>query len=242
MIGRQLLVLMVFFAVEIESAIPKMASSFVLYVMPKLIVDESEQDEPPTQSRVVIPFPRTSGQKVLQTEGEIGERLREIFRENRSNLVRFLKVRLGSDADAQDAAQDAMFRLLQRGDTLRDQELRALLYVTARNIAIDRLRERKRSPLRFGEEITEEILAVTTDEAASPERAVSAREQLVWVRTFLKELPPKCEQAFVCYKFMGLEYGEIAIRMELTESMVRKYVLRALAHCAARLAELEGSK
>lgn len=210
--------------------------------MPKLIVDESEQDKPPVApARVVIPFPRAAGPIDAPLEGEIGARLREIFRDNRANLIRFLKIRLGSEADAQDAAQDAIFRLLQRGETLRDQELRALLYVTARNIAIDRLRERKRSPLSFGAEIADEMLSVV-DETASPERAVSARERLAWVRRFLHELPPKCEQAFICYKFMGLEYDEIAVRMELTESMVRKYVQRALAHCAARFDALEGSQ
>lgn len=198
--------------------------------MPEHVVDTPDPTEPPPG--VVVPFPRSP------VRGDIGERLREIFREHRTHLIRFLQLRLGSEADAQDAAQDAIFRLFQRRETLRDDELRALLYVTARNIAIDRLRERKRSPLQFGGDQFEVEHAVV-DEAACPERVLAARQQLASIRMFLRELPPKCEQAFVGYKFEGLEYRDIAERMGLTESMVRKYVLRALAHCAARLAEQE---
>ena len=206
--------------------------------MPDNIVDKSQPNETP--SGVVVAFSRPAGRSNVTCD-DMGERLRELFREHRVRLIRFLQLRLGSEADAQDAAQDAIFRLFQRRDTLRDQELRGLLYVTARNIAIDRLRDRRRSPLRFGDE-TEVRAALMVDEAACPERTLSAREELASIRVFLDELPAKCAQAFTAYKFEELEYRQIAERMGLTESMVRKYVLRALAHCAARLAERENSE
>lgn len=193
---------------------------------------------PDTAAPVVLPFPRSPGRE--EREDAPAARLREVFRLHRAGLVRFLRVRLGSEVEAQDVAQDAIFRLYQRRETLNDNDLRALLYVTARNIATDRLRQRQRSPLYFSEEV-DVGCAQLVDEAASPERILAARQQLARLRALLKELPPKCEQAFVSYKFEGLEYSEIAERMALTESMVRKYVLRALAYCAARFADGEGA-
>lgn len=186
---------------------------------------------------VVLPFPRRSMRD--EREDPLAARLREVFREHRTGLVRFLRARLGCEVEAQDVAQEAIIRLYQRRTSLNDNDLRALLFVTARNIATDRLRQRQRSPLCSGEDAGE-LGVDLVDEAASPERILAARQQLVRLRELLRELPPKCEQAFVSYKFEGLEYGEIAARMSLTESMVRKYVLRALAFCAARLAEGEG--
>jgi len=37
-----------------------------------------------------------------------------------------------------------------------------------------------------------------------------------------------------------MEYADIARRMGVTESMVRKYVIKAVAYCAARLERMEG--
>jgi RNA polymerase sigma-70 factor (ECF subfamily) len=207
-------------------------TSFVNQTAPD---DESDK----VSASVVLPFSR-AGRAGRRGDDALAVRLREVFREHRTGLVRFLRARLGSEAEAQDVAQEAILRLYQRRGALKDSDLRALLYVTARNIATDRLRQRRRSPLCFGEE-AEVAVALLVDEAASPERILLARERLALLRALLKELPPKCEQAFVSYKFEGLEYGEIAARMALSESMVRKYVLRALAFCASRFTDGEGA-
>src|SRR6185295_16860476 len=72
---------------------------------------------------------RTSGAPVR-------EQLETLFREHRADLVRFLKIRLGCEADANDAVQIVFTRLLQRVDSLQDDNLVSLLYVSARNVAI----------------------------------------------------------------------------------------------------------
>lgn len=192
---------------------------------------------PSGSAAVVLPFPaRAVGAPVGD---DIGERLREVFRTNQNALVRFLKSRLGSECDAQDVAQDAILRLYQRRAQLFDQDLRSLLFTTARNIAIDRHKERKRSLLDYSD-LAQENLDTAMDETASPERIVAARQELVRIAQLITDLPAKCQTAFIRYKIDELEYSEIAAQMNLTESMVRKYVLRALAHCAQRLAEQEG--
>jgi RNA polymerase sigma factor (sigma-70 family) len=155
--------------------------------------------------------------------------LSALFSEHQARLVRFLTAKLGSVAEAQDVAQETYLRLLQQTVSAPDTNLRALLYVTARNIAIDRCRQRRKHPAE------DHAPGSLESEARSPERIVAGRQELVLLAELIEQLPPKCRDAFVAYKFYDMSYHEIAQRMCLTESMIRKYVLRAIAYCASHL-------
>jgi RNA polymerase sigma-70 factor (ECF subfamily) len=48
-------------------------------------------------------------------------------------------------------------------------------------------------------------------------------------------MPPKCREAFVMNQIQGLDAATIARRLGITDSMVRKYVVRALLHCRAHI-------
>lgn len=158
------------------------------------------------------------------------ENLLELFRQHQGQLLRFLTLRLGSAAEAQEVAQEAYIRLLQRGSVKEGDNLRALLYVTARNVATDCLRRRRFE--RGGETMPDADLA-------TPERILAGRQQIGQIEKLIADLPVKCRYAFICYKFHDMSYDDIAHRMEITESMVRKYVLRAVAYCAAHLERQE---
>lgn len=163
--------------------------------------------------------------------------LERIFRNKRATLVQYLQLRLGSASDAQDIAQAAFLRLWQRRGQLHDDNLEALLFVTARNIANDLLRSRTRQR-NLWQDVSDGA-AGEADTVDAPDRILSARHNLALISALLAELPEKCRLAFVRYKFDGREYREIAEEMQVTESMVRKHVLRAVAYCAARFSEME---
>jgi RNA polymerase sigma-70 factor (ECF subfamily) len=162
-------------------------------------------------------------------------RLEALFREHDSNLLRFLQIRLGSAADASDCLQIVFTRLLERSDSLRDENLVSLLYVCARNAATDELRRRQHNKAGADTERME-----IADGAPSPDRQAQGAQEVSLLMSLLDELPPKCRSAFMSYKLEGLEYRDIALRMGVTESMVRKYVIKAVAYCAARFEELQG--
>lgn len=164
-------------------------------------------------------------------------RLEALFREHQANLLRFLTIRLGSPADARDCLQIVFARLLERSDSLADDNLASLIYVCARNAATDELRRRKYSEAYTGSNADGSQIS---DQAPSPDRQAQASQELALLISLLDELPPKCRTAFVSYKLDGREYREIAARMGITESMVRKYVIKAVAYCAARFEELQG--
>ena len=167
----------------------------------------------------------------------VREQLETLFREHRSDLVRFLKIRLGSEADANDALQIVFTRLLQRVDSLQDDNLVSLLYVSARNVAIDLIRERQRTVVDDSAQIETMELP---DETPGPDRHLQGQQRLKLLMSLVNELPRRCRGAFISYKLEQMEYADIARRMGVTESMVRKYVIKAVAYCAARFERMEG--
>jgi len=183
----------------------------------------------------IVPFPAAI------RNGSVASRLEPLFREQHPRLIQFLAIRLESREEAEDAAQLLFLRLWQRRETLVEDNLVALMFVTARNIATDLQRERKRRrALTSNEPGDWDRAAEVKDERHSPERSAAARQFINLIPRLLDELPPKCRAAFVAYKFDNMSYCEIAASMNLTESMVRKYVLKALAHCSARFERMEG--
>ena len=173
--------------------------------------------------------------------GTVEAELMRIYEEKQALLIQYLTHRLGEAWEAQDAAQLSFMKLWERRAKLRGENLTALLFVTARNLATDILRSRRSGRLallRSWDGAAERL----HDDSPSTERVVIARSELALVRKLIAELPPKCRRAFEAYQLEGLDYSTIAARMGVTESMVRKYVRRALAHCASRHAELDGWK
>ncbi|MFA5493718.1 MAG: RNA polymerase sigma factor [Porticoccaceae bacterium] len=165
------------------------------------------------------------------------------FRECRPRLIFYLRSRLGSVAEAEDAAQIAFLRLWKQQTALRDDNIVSLIFVTARNIATDMLRSRGRTQqvsLNAPDSCGDDIDVV--DGTQSPERSAAARHTLEAIPRLLDQLPGKCREAFVACKFEGLGYPEISERMGITESMVRKYVRRALAHCVSFFERAENER
>jgi RNA polymerase sigma factor (sigma-70 family) len=153
-----------------------------------------------------------------------------LFRDHNEALIRFLMARLHSYQDAREVAQEAYVRLLSLDEPGAVSYLRAFLFKTAANLAIDR-RRRDATHSRA----TELPLFHEFADVLTPERRVSDEQTILRLQRLVDALPPKCRQAFVLHEFYGLEFRVIAEQMGLSERMVRKYVVRALLHCRAHL-------
>lgn len=167
-------------------------------------------------------------------EGEPGakanSRIESLFREHNDTLLRFLRARLHSEADAREAAQEAYVRLLQLDDPGQLSFLRAYLFRIAANVATDLLRRRV-----VQGRVQHDSLFFETDEPATQERALAAREQLAAVELALTELPPRCREAFLLSRREGWASGRIAAHLGVSDRMVRLYLVRALEHLEAAL-------
>lgn len=158
-----------------------------------------------------------------------------LVEEHNEKLVKFLAARLGDENEARDVAQEAYAKLLGLGEDKVVNFHRAYLYRTAANIAVDRMRAAKR-----GAQATTNALEDHNElasEAPLADRIITSREKLQALRAAIESLPPKCRYAFLEYRVNNRSYADIAADLLVSESMVRKHVLRALRHCKAKLDE-----
>lgn len=181
--------------------------------------------------------PQTDGaDSAAPVPEERAKLLEALFREHNQALVSFLKVRLNSEAEARDVAQEAYVRLLQLDNPRAGQFLRAYLFRIASNIAIDRLRQRTMRLRAGARELFDELR-----HAPPPDREAAALEELAGIRRALSELPEKSSRAFVLHIFAGRSIDSIAQEMSLSGRMVRYHIARALEHCRARLSQEDRS-
>lgn len=158
------------------------------------------------------------------------ESVEQLFREHNEALIRFLLARLRSQQEAREVAQEAYVRLLSLDKPGAISYLRAFLFRTAANIAVDRMRRdelsvrAKRSP--FFNELAD---------GRTPERQVVAAETLEKLERLLSGMSAKCRQAFMMRRFEGKDVGSIAQDLRISKRMVRTYVAQALLKCRAHL-------
>lgn len=166
----------------------------------------------------------------LGTQEEGHAHIDHLFREHNDALVRFLSARLGSYQDAREVAQEAYVRLLNLDRPGAANFLKALLYKTAANLAIDRLRHQR---LVTGHQ---RASSRSPDLFASPADAVpAALDDIRILSRALSELPPPCRSAFLMSRVESLDSSEIAVRLGITDRAVRKYVSRALVFLQLQL-------
>ncbi|WIO75046.1 RNA polymerase sigma factor [Porticoccaceae bacterium LTM1] len=178
-------------------------------------------------------------QTVMGTDKETHEqRIERLFREHNQVLIQFLRARLHSEQEAKEVAQEAYVRLLDLDKPEAVNYMRSYLFKTAANLASDRNKHFSRR-----DRIHELIFFDHQDDVSpSPEESAAALEELEVIRKAIQEIPPKCRMAFLLHKFGGHSFSEVAVKMQLSERMVRIYVSRAIEHCRAALKNRAGSK
>lgn len=142
----------------------------------------------------------------------------------------FLKRRVGSHDLAEDALQEAWFRLAlmdPAAQSIRDPQ--AYILRVAGNIAIDMIRKESRHKEACISD--DEMLATVADTAPSPENYAIDRDQLLQLAVALAELPRPARTALLLQRCDGLSHRRISEKLGVSESMVAKYLAQALRHC-----------
>jgi RNA polymerase sigma-70 factor (ECF subfamily) len=167
--------------------------------------------------------------KYLEQESSDDKRVaqvKELYQEHHQRLIHRVMAKGLQQREAEDIVQEAFVRLLGLENDEINSYIKAYLYRIALNLAVDKLRYNARSPIQ---EMPEQ--EQFTDESTSPERKNESQQLLNKMVESIKTLPLKCRQAFILYKLKGMAYADIAVTLQVSESMVRKYVLRAVRHC-----------
>jgi len=172
----------------------------------------------------------TSSVHAKSAAGEHSEAVSRLFREHNRALVSFLVTRLRNEAEAREIAQEAYVRLLQLDGSGSVSVLRWTLFKIARDLAVDRHRQRATRSRLDRLDVFDEL------EHSSPtENSAMAASDLARVLVALRELPAKCQQAFLLHRLRDMSTVQVAAQMGLSDRMVRKHVRRALLYCRYRM-------
>ena len=172
------------------------------------------------------------GQEPGPARTELVERL---FREHNEALIRFLLARLRSQQEAHEVAQEAYVRLLSLDEPGAVSYLRAFLFKTAANLAIDRLRRGELQVRAKGSPLFSEF-----SDTRTPERQVAATQAVQRLERLIAAMPAKRRRAFMLRRFEGLNVSDVARQLGLSKRTVREHVAHALLQCRACL-DLEPS-
>ena len=153
-----------------------------------------------------------------------------LYRSTVGPLRRYLARLLGNETEAQDVAHDAYLRVYPGVEDNKVEKPEALLYVTARRLAINRLKRRSISPIG-----TVELSDDAAAGAPPVEQQVMARQELSLLQQAIAGLPEGCRAVLLLRKVELLSHREIADRLGIAVSTVEKQRARALRLLRAAL-------
>jgi RNA polymerase sigma-70 factor (ECF subfamily) len=141
-----------------------------------------------------------------------------------------------SHSDAADLMHEAFVRVLCLSDGYELHRPRPFLFRIAKNLILDHFKASHNTSCRIFEnsDLSEHSVCNLT-----PEVTVYAQQRLNALQQAIDELPPRCKQVFLLHKFEHHSHAAIAEMLDISTNMVEKHIIRALAHCRKRLAELD---
>lgn len=136
-------------------------------------------------------------------------------------VLRRCRLLLGDEDEAMDACQDVFVRMIEQGGRLDARHPSSLLYVTATNLCLNRIRDRKRH-------------AVPTDDSrlqkiASAQESVGQSDARLLLDRLFRRHPASSRTIAVLRYLDGLTLRQVASEVGLSVSGVRKR-LRSLRH------------
>lgn len=152
-----------------------------------------------------------------------------------ADVEAWLRRRFPALSDPENLTQESLVRVWQVRQT-RGQVAapRALLFTTARNLAIDELRRRQIVTFEPVAEMAD--LPVYVDEPTAAEQTAHHQE-LELLTQAIQSLPDRCRQVLTLRKIYGMSQKEIAAELGIAEHTVEVQVANGMRRCALFLAK-----
>lgn len=150
-------------------------------------------------------------------------------------LRAWLRQQFPSLPDVDDLVQEAYSRLLRARERGEVRTPRALLFTTARNVALDLVRRNK---IVSYEPIAEAGAPAVYDEGEDAAAAAAHHQELEFLTQAIQSLPDRCRQVLTLRKIYGLPQKEIAAQLGISEHTVEVQVANGMRRCAEFLARL----
>jgi len=144
-------------------------------------------------------------------------------------LRAFLSRRFSSLPDHDDLVQETYARLLRVSDPQRLGHVRAFLFTTARNVAIDHVRRTRRTPVDPLGDTTE--FSLLESEPGAADRLDHAQRHEAMLAA-LATLPERCREVMLLRYVDGFSAPEIAVHLGLAAATVRVHLMKGVRDCA----------
>lgn len=147
----------------------------------------------------------------------------DIFRKYYADLCRYVQHRFSGAGEADDIVQDAFHNILKINGMNTIENPKAYLYRAARNIALNRIRQKNCQTGTFVELDENEPLTIPMD------RQLIAENDMLRVKRALQNLSEKDRTTFLLNRVEGKSYKAISEELGITVSSVEKRMMKVLA-------------
>ena len=145
-----------------------------------------------------------------------------LVRQHADLVFRVARRVTGNDADAADAAQDALVRVWRKGLDIPEERQRAWCARVSRNAALDLLRRRSVRPApAYGDFVEPE------DTSTPADQRTESNEIQQRINDALQQLDEPYRSIVVLREIEGLAYAEIADSLDLPLNTLKVYLHRA---------------
>jgi|SRR5579883_1944601 len=151
-----------------------------------------------------------------------------------SALRSYLRGRFPSLPDIDDLVQESYARLIRAKQTGRIAYVKAFLFTTARNAALDLFRRRQVVTIDAIGDLTALPISVEGPDAGE---AVSKQQELDLLADAVRALPERCRQVLTLRLLYGLSQKEIAAELKISEHTVKAQLAKGVRRCAAYFEE-----
>lgn len=150
--------------------------------------------------------------------------VREVLPHERA-LVRYLNRVWRTRSDVDDLLQEVYVRVYESAEKSRPVAVKSFLFTAARNLMTDRARRARVVTIEAVENIEE--LSAVVDEM-TPERRLSARQELKMLAGAFEKLSPRCREVVWLRRVDELSQKEVAARLGVSGRTVETYLIRGM--------------
>jgi RNA polymerase sigma factor (sigma-70 family) len=149
-----------------------------------------------------------------------------LYRQQHQWLKNWLRQRLNCSDSAADLAQDTFVRLLAKPEPVQIQAPRSFLAKVAQSVLSNHYRRQKleRAYLEALQQLPAHVVPDLETQAI-------LLETLTQLDAVLERLEPAVRQAFLWSQLDGLGHEQIAERLQISVTTVKRYIVKAGAQC-----------